>query len=159
MWEASETIDVGAPPEAVWAVVADIEGHTRLAGSGEVKAIRMSGPPGLGTRFEGDIEVGVVGSFVAQCEIAAWDPPSRLAWKSWPPLDEGETSDHQIEVNWEFLLTPHGEGTRVEHRFSVPPPKAGAEELADFLERTNRIDAVRAGMRQTLENLRVAVES
>lgn len=158
MWQASEQLRIAAAPDAVWRIVADIEGHTRLAGSGEVKAIRISGPVAVGTTFEGDIATGEVGSFLARCAIEAADEPRRLGWVSFPPLDEDETEDHQIEVHWAFDLVPDGDGTLVTHTFEVPRPKAGAEELAAFLERTDRIATVRAGMVRTLENVRAAAE-
>jgi len=157
-WEASESIRVEASPEDVWAIVADIEGHSALAGSGEVLAIRLSGPLAAGTTFEGDIRVDEFGSFVSRCVVEDVTEPTRLAWVSYPPLDDDEIDDHQIEVHWSFDLTPADGGTEVEHRFFVPPPKLGAEELAEFMERTDRITTVRAGMRQTLANLKRAAE-
>ena len=85
--------------------------------------------------------------------------PTRLAWVSYPPLDEGEMEDHQIEVHWSFELTPTGDGgTDLRHSFSVPSPKLGADELAAFLERTDRIATVRSGMKQTLANVKAAAE-
>lgn len=159
MWEAVERIAIEAPPESVWAIVSDIEGHPNLAGSGEVRSIRMDGPLAVGTTFEGDVVVGTYGSFVARCAVTALEPGRELAWVSYPPLDEGETEDHQIEVHWSFLLAPVGDATEVEHRFHVPEPKMGTEELAAFLERTDRITTVRAGMRATLENLKRRAES
>lgn len=158
MWHATEQLTVAAPPAAVWHVVADIEGHTRLAGSGEVRAIRLHGDVVPGTTFEGDIATGEVGSFVSRNVIETVDEPRRLAWVSYPPLDDDETEDHQIEVHWAFELAPDGDGTLLTHTFTVPRPKAGADELAAFLERTDRIATVRKGMRRTLENARAASE-
>lgn len=51
-----------------------------------------------------------------------------------------------------------GGGTAVEHGFRVLEPKAGAAELAAFLERTDRIATVRSGMRQTLANVTARCE-
>lgn len=158
MWTAREQLRIAASPEAVWRVVADVEAHTRLAGSGEVKAIRMSGPVAAGTTFEGEITTGEVGSFVSRNVIEAADEPRRLAWVSYPPLDEGETLEHQIEVHWAFELVPDGDGALLTHTFVVPRPKAGGDELASFLDRTGRISTVRAGMLRTLENVRIAAE-
>jgi uncharacterized protein YndB with AHSA1/START domain len=159
MWHASESLTIAAPPDAVWDVVADIDGHVGLAGSGEVKAIRFEGPLEAGATFEGDIATGEVGSFVSRNVIHEVDEPRRLVWRSYPPLDEDETPDHQIEVIWSFTLTPTPDGTEVVHGFEVPRPKAGADDLAAFLERTDRVETVKTGMRKTLENLRRAVES
>lgn len=46
MWEGQDRVQVAASPEAVWKVIADIEGHARLAGSSEILAIRFQGPSG-----------------------------------------------------------------------------------------------------------------
>jgi uncharacterized protein YndB with AHSA1/START domain len=158
VWHVTESIEISAPPEAVWEVVADIEGHARLAGSGEVRAIRFDGPLEPGATFEGDIATGEVGSFVSRNVIHEVDRPSRLVWRSYPPLDEDETPDHQIEVIWSFTLTLSSAGTDVTHGFQVPRPKAGADELQAFLDRTNRIETVGQGMRRTLENLKRAAD-
>lgn len=159
MWHASEQITIAATPATVWSIVADLESHARLAGSGEVRSIRVSGPIGVGTIFEGAISVGSVGSFVSRNIIEVCDAPQRLAWVSYPPLDEGETDEHQIEVHWAFTLTPAGDGTRLEHTFEVPRPRAGGDELEQFLERTDRIATVAEGMRRTLTNVKDAAES
>ena len=158
MWHVSEHIAISATPPGVWDVVADIDGHTRLAGSGEVKAIRFDGPLEPGATFEGDIATGEVGSFVSRNVIHEVDRPNRLVWRSYPPLDDDETPDYQIEVIWSFTLTADADGTAVTHSFEVPRPKAGADQLAAFLERTDRIETVRQGMRRTLENLKQAAE-
>ena len=51
------------------------------------------------------------------------------------------------------------DGAMVDHAFRVVEPKVGAEELTDFFERTNRVGSIRAGMRQTLTNLKAAAEA
>lgn len=158
MWEATEDIDISAPPQRVWEVVADFRRHPALAGSREVNAIRFDGALEPGATFEGDITVGEVGNFVSRNVVDTVDPPNRLVWRSYPPLDEGETPDHQIEVIWSFSISPRGSGATVTHDFRVPRPKAGADELAAFFERTDRLSTVREGMRRTLENVRRAAE-
>jgi hypothetical protein len=54
------------------------------------------------------------------------------------PPELGETEDHQVEVQWWFRLSPNGSRTVVEHSFRVLPPRAGAEQFAEFIERTGR---------------------
>jgi uncharacterized protein YndB with AHSA1/START domain len=115
--EATETVHIAAAPERVWAVVANVRGHAALAGSGEVLAIRMDGPVVAGATFEGDIRVGEVGSFVSRNVVEEVSEPHRLAWVSYPPLDEDETEDHQIEVHWSFDLVPAEGGTELRHGF------------------------------------------
>jgi hypothetical protein len=40
----------------------------------------------------------------------------------------------------------------------IPPPKAGADELAEFFARTDRITTVRDGMGRMLANVKAAAE-
>ena len=158
-WQAATEIDVAATPERLWAIVSDIGRHPVLAGSGEVLAVRMDGPLAVGTSFESDVRTGEVGSFSPRCIIEAVDEPRRLGWVSLPPLDEGETEAHQIEVHWAFDIAPLPNGCRLAHTVHIPRPTAGADELASFFTRTNRLATVRAGMQRTVENVKGAAES
>jgi hypothetical protein len=158
VWEVVERTQVAAAPGAVWRVVSDIGEHPALAGSGEVQAVRLDGGVAPGATFESDVTVGVVGSFVSHNVIDRVDEQRELAWTSYPPIDDDETPDHQIEVHWWFRLEPSWQGTEVEHGFRVPPPRAGAEELGRFLERTGRLETVRQGMVRTLANVKARAE-
>lgn len=157
-WHAEAEIDIEAPPERVWAIVSDISRHPALAGSDEVLAVRMNGPVAVGTTFESDVRTGEVGSFSPRCVIETLEEQRRLGWVSLFPLEEGETEDHQIEVHWTFDLEATPSGTRLAHTVRIPPPKLGADELADFFERTDRITTVRTGMDRTLENIKAAAQ-
>ena len=158
MFEAEERVEVEAEPEQVWAVIADFGSHPVLAGSGEVKAVRIDGPVAVGAEFEGDVVVGGVRSFTSRNVIEVADRPHELGWVSFPPLLDGQTPDHQIEVHWTFRLTPTETGTSVEHRFLAPAPKADADEWIALMERIDRVSTVREGMRRTLANLKYAAE-
>ena len=70
----------------------------------------MSGPVVAGSTFEADVRTGEVGSFVSRNIVVDATEPRRLAWVSYPPLDDDETEDHQIEVHWSFDLTPTPDG-------------------------------------------------
>ena len=159
MWQVVENVAVAAPTGRVWRVISDFEGHPELAGSGEVLAVRLRGSAEPGAEFEADVATGEVGSFVSRNRIDVMDEPRELRWTSYPPLDDDETEEHQIEVKWWFRLSPSWTGTDVEHGFSVAPPRAGAEELAAFLERTDRIATVRRGMLVTLANVKARAEA
>lgn len=147
-WGADVAVHVAAPAEQVWMIVSDISRHPTLAGSGEVLAVHMNGPLAVGTTFDSDVKTGEVGSFSPQCTIEEVNEPRRLAWVSRPPLDPGETEDHQIEVYWAFDMIAMPNGTQVRHTVRIPAPKAGANDLAAFFERTNRMATVRTGMQQ-----------
>lgn len=158
-WQAEAETAIAAPPETVWGVVSDFSRHPALAGSGEVLAIRMHGPLAVGTTFDSDVRTGEVGSFSPSCEIESVDAHRRLGWVSRFPLEEGETEDHRIEVHWTFTLEPTPPGTRLVHTVHIPPPRAGADELAEFFARTDRITTVRDGMRRTVANVKAAAET
>ncbi len=157
-WYAEAEIHIEASPERVWAVVSDISRHPELAGSGEVLAVRVNGPVAVGTTFDSDVRTGEVGSFSPRCVIETVEEQRRLGWVSLFPLEEGETEDHQIEVHWTFDLEPMPSGTRLIHTVHIPHPKLGAEELASFFERTDRITTVRTGMERTVLNIKAASE-
>jgi len=159
VWQVVESASVAAPIGLVWNVVSDFERHPQLAGSGEVRDVRLHGPAAPGSRFDSDVATGEAGSFVSRNRIDVVDEPRELRWTSYPPLDDDETEDHQIEVNWWFRLSPSWTGTDIEHGFTVAPPRAGAEELAAFLERTDRIATVRRGMLVTLANVKECAET
>ena len=44
------------------------------------------------------------------------------------------------------------------HTVRIPLPRLGADELAEFFERTDRITTVRTGMVRTLENIKTAAQ-
>lgn len=157
MWEGSEQVVVAASPEAVWAIIVDVARHAELAGSGEIAAVRLHGPVALGSTWEADIRVPKLDEpFVARSEVLVFDPPREFSWSSEPPpIIDGEP-ESVPQVTWWFRLSPHAEGTLVDHAFRVVEPKVGAAELTDFFESTNRVASILAGMRQTLGNLEAA---
>ena len=159
MWEGSERIVVTASPEAVWVIITDVARHPDLAGSGEIASIRLDGPVALGSRWEADIRVpGLDEPFVARSEVLVFDHPREFSWSSEPPpIVDGEPRSAP-HVTWWFRLSPHAEGTVVDHAFRVVEPQVGADELTEFFESTNRVDSILAGMRQTLTNLKAAAE-
>jgi uncharacterized protein YndB with AHSA1/START domain len=158
MFEADAEAVVAAPPERVWQVISDFSRHPKLAGSGEVTQVRMTSDLRSGATFDSDVTVSEVRSFVSRNIVDVVDRPHELSWRSYPPLLDGQTPDHQIEVRWSFRLEPAPEGaTRVVHRFEAPAPTAGAAEWIALMQRIDRVATVRAGMHRTLANLDAAV--
>jgi hypothetical protein len=159
MWEGSERLVVAATAEKVWAVVADVPGHADLAGSGEIGAIRLHGPVALGSTWEADIRVpGLDEPFVARSEVLVFDAPTEFSWSSEPPPLRTDDPRSVPHVTWWFRLAADEGGTVVEHAFRVVEPEVAADELAEFFDRTNRADSIRAGMRTTLEHIKARVE-
>lgn len=99
MWEVVERAEIAARPGRVWRIISDIEGHADLAGSGEVRAIRI--------------------------DVA--DEPRELAWTSLLSLDDG--TGEPTEVQWWFQLAPNWTGTEVEHGVRVERAPLASEQL------------------------------
>ena len=158
MWQGAEQIDVAAPPELVWAIVTNVERHPDLAGSGEVRSIRMDGPLAVGTEWEAEIGVAKVGEpFMSRSLVISLDEPSEFAWTSIPLVDDNP--DERPLVTWSFVISPSGDGCTVEHTCRVDAPKIGPDEFrVFFLEQLNRPPTILAGMRKTLDNVKTLAE-
>jgi uncharacterized protein YndB with AHSA1/START domain len=149
---------LAATPHAVFGVLGDPARHAELAGSGEVKAVRLRDDRqvGVGSSFEADEEIRVgrkTQKFTAVSTITEYEPPHVIAWTSMPP---GRPRPRRIQ--WWYRLEPVEAGTRVSERVEV--------DLGTVLNlvmklpyRKVRGPAVRAGMAKTLENLEQLLES
>lgn len=158
MWQGTERIEIHAPPVAVWAVIADVARHAELAGSGEVKAVRLHGALAKGATWEADEVVRGMGAFTATSECTEFDPPRAFAWRSFPPPVKKGNFDSVLDVTWGYRLTPEDGGTLLEQWFRVLEPRSGALMVKAFYLLTRRATTVRRGMRRTLRNVKAAVE-
>ena len=156
-WQATETIEIDAPPEAVWRIVTDVGRHPQLAGSGEVKAIRTNGRLSVGTTWEADEKV-MGQSFQAMSRCIELEPARAFGWQSFPPPMRKGRPDSAPEVTWRFDLSPARAGTLVEHSFRVAAPASGAGLFRALYAVTRRPRTIRRGMRGTLRNLKTAAE-
>ena len=158
MWEGHDHIQVAASLEAVWKVISDIESHGRLAGSGEIQAIRFQGPLQIGASWEADEQITGVGRFTAVSTCTVHDPPRELAWKPQaPPIRKGR-DDSRPDITWWFRLHPRDGGTLLEHGFRVVEPKVGAAMMKIFYALSRREQTIRRGMARTLQNVKAAAE-
>ena len=157
MWEGSERAVIAASREKVWGVITDVGVHAKLAGSGEIEAIRLHGPVALGSTWEADIRVpGLDEPFVSRSTVLVFDALTEFSWSSEPrPVVPGEPRSVPM-VTWWFRLSADGDRTTLDHSFRVVEPEVGADELEEFFERTDRVASIRAGMRTTLENIQVS---
>jgi hypothetical protein len=158
MWQGLERVQVAASPEAVWKVISDIPGHARLAGSGEIQAIRFEGPLRVGARWEADEHIKGLGRFTAVSACTVHDPSRELAWKPQaPPVRKGR-EESRPDITWWYRLHPNEAGTQLEHGFRVVEPKSGAAIMKVFYALSRREQAIRRGMRRTLQNVKAAAE-
>src|SRR3989442_126732 len=150
MWEGNEQIEIDAPPERVWAVITDVERHPELAGSGEVRTIRIDGPLAVGTEWEAEIGVPKIDDpFMSRSRVIALAEPSEFVWTSVPLVSENH--DELPLVTWSFVISPSAGGCTVAHTCCVDAQKVGADEFTTFfMETLNRPPTILAGMRKTL---------
>lgn len=147
---------IHATPEQVFALVSDLRRHPALAGSGEVKTLRLTSPEpiGVGTTFEADEDIQFGRKrmqFAARSEIVEYDPPRLISWTSLPP---GRPKPRRIQ--WWFRLEPVENDTRVEHQIQVDMGPIINRLVGPYYGRI-RVPYVKAGMAQTLENLAKAI--
>ncbi|MFP5218595.1 MAG: SRPBCC family protein [Actinomycetes bacterium] len=145
-----------ATPQALFDVMSDLRRHPEIAGSEEVKALRVHGdrPIGIGTTFEADEEVPFgkkTTRFTAKSIITAYDPPRHIAWRSEPP---GRPRATRVEWSWSF--EPTQGGTRTVHRAEVEFAPLTALTLKPIYGRM-RAPYVRRGMERSLDRLAAAV--
>jgi len=158
MWEGQDRVQVAASPEAVWKVIADIEGHARLADSGEILAVRFQGPLRVGARWEADERITGVGRFTALSTCTVYDPPRELAWEPQaPPVRKGREQSRP-DITWWFRLHPGEGGTLLEHGFRVVEPMVGGAMMKAFYALSRRERTIRRGMARTLQNVKAAAE-
>jgi hypothetical protein len=139
---------IAAPPERLWAIVADPARHPELAGSREPRETRLlsPGPLAAGCRFESRQKwIGI--RYTSRSEVAACDEPRLLRW----------TVDNQTD--WEFRFEPVDTGnqesgvTQVTHsyRWTIRLPGPFRVLLGPLISMRNRTNA--RGMVGTLRNL------
>ena len=129
--------------------------HSSLAGSGEVKAVRLHGSLAPGSTWEADERV-LGQSFVARSQCLTLVEGEEISWRSFPPPLRKGDDDSVSDVRWWFRLEPAGSGTRVVHSFRVVAPKSRGWMLRVVYALSRRPGKIRTGMRRTLENLAVA---
>ena len=129
---------VGAPPEEVFALLADPHRHHEFDGSGTVRAA-VSGPRQLqlGDRFGMDMKRGL--SYRTSNRVVEFEPDRRIAWC------------HFAKAIWRYELEPVPGGTRITETFdySGSPmrrgmelfgfPKGNAKSIRDTLRRLQAI--------------------
>ncbi|MFK5583117.1 SRPBCC family protein [Serinicoccus sp. LYQ131] len=139
----SASIDVDAPAEVVFAILADPRQHSRIDGSGSVRSVE--GPERLS---EGATFVARMRMFGAPYRITntvvEFEADRRIAWR------------HFGGHRWRYLLEPlPGERTRVTEQFDYSRYTGMSRRLVEVLRFPTRN---RDGIEQTLVRLKDAAE-
>jgi len=135
---------IGVPSAALYAYLLDFPRHSEWVSNISRVSQVTPGPIGVGTIFrtqEGPppvpllTKVRMMRHFIAgllsgakpysRAEITALEPGQRIAWRAGVPRGEGYFN----LAEWEFILQPQGEATRLVQRFCYKPQEAGAARM------------------------------
>jgi uncharacterized protein YndB with AHSA1/START domain len=140
----SESVEVAAPPEVVFAILADPRQHARIDGSGSVQEM-LRGPERLSKGASFGMDMKLFGlPYKIRNTVVEFEEGRRIAWR------------HFGGHRWRYVLEPTEGGTRVTESFDYSRyglPQRLVIELAGFPERN------RAGIAATLVKLKVAAEA
>jgi uncharacterized protein YndB with AHSA1/START domain len=140
----SDSVDVAAPPEVVFAILADPSQHTRIDGSGSVQEL-LKGPERLSKGASFGMDMKLFGlPYKIRNHVVEFEEGRRIAWR------------HFGGHRWRYVLEPTPTGTTVTESFDYSRhPLLGrlVIELAGFPERNRR------GIAGTLAKLKEAAEA
>jgi hypothetical protein len=107
----TRSVVVAAPPEEVFALLADIRRHPEIDGSGTVRgALRGPERLTLGSRFGMKMRLGI--PYVITSEVIEFTEGRRIAWRHF---------GHHV---WRYELEPVGTGTKITESFDWRPSRA-----------------------------------
>jgi len=141
----SSSIDVAAPADVVFGILADPRQHARIDGSGSVRDT-VSGPERLerGATFGVDMKLGGVPYRISN-RVVEFEEGRRIAWR------------HFGGHRWRYELEPvAGGGTRVTESFDYSMYAAPQRLLVEALGFPSRN---RRGIEQTLHTLKSVAEA
>lgn len=140
----SECIDIVAPPEVVFAILADPKQQSRIDGSGSVRGL-LKGPDRLSKGATFGVDMKLFGlPYKIRNTVVEFEEGRKVAWR------------HFGGHRWRYVLEPTDTGTRVTESFDYSmygTPQRLLIELAGFPSRN------RAGIAGTLVNLKEAAEA
>jgi len=158
MSEVETSIDIDAPPEAVWALAMDParladwvtihRGAEWLDGVTEAK---------VGAWFAGHNQHPAIGEWTATSEIVECEPCRAFAWSVGGAAEAAAT--------WRFELTPDGDGTRLKQWMRMGPARSGLTPAIQARpDKEERIVARRqaehaANMQATVDGIKALAEA
>lgn len=148
---------IAAPPERVFALLADPARHTELDGAGMLRGLDSGPSPvgGVGDAFVMNMHQDAFGAYQMRSEITEFEPDRKIAWA--PDIHPKDALSAHIgdldpcgqQYIWELEATGDG-GTRVTHTYDWSRLR---DKSAEGLYPIVSEDAMRA----SVEQLRAAV--
>jgi len=150
-----ETVErvIPAPPEKIWALVADPRRHKDINGNDTVRdAFDVPQQLALGSTFGMNMEFG--GDYTMVNTVIEYDENRRIAWQARPPAG-GSRWRHMFGGRiWRFELEPVDGGTRVRESWDVSQEGTfgtrwlvrlyGTKTKANMVKTLDRIEALTA---------------
>jgi uncharacterized protein YndB with AHSA1/START domain len=141
---------IPAPPERIFALLADPAQHHTFDGSGTVRDAKAAGaePVQLGSQFGMNMKLGFPYSMVNT--VVEFEPDRRIAWQTRPPGIFAKLFGGRI---WRYELEPADGGTIVRESWDIrqekPSPaivrRAGKHTRENMEKTLARIEQVVAG--------------
>lgn len=127
MWETESTIEIAAPPDAVYSYLADFSRHPEWSTGVKEMVLVGEGPLAVGKELRATETVPA--RFTSRARITALEPGRRIAWEAW----DGRT----IRAYWVFELAPgkNGSTTLVQRARFQPTSLLGRILLAAMRRR------------------------
>ena len=112
---------IAAPPEKIFAYLADASKHPEIDGSGTVKKVRDDLPTKLtlGSRFGMDMKLGMSYSMVST--VIEFEDNRRIAWQTKPSF--GLLDKLFAGRIWRYVLEPVEGGTKVTESWDISQDK------------------------------------
>lgn len=138
---------IPAPPEAIFALLADPTRHREIDGSGTVRNAKVASQQvELGSQFGMSMKMGLPYSMVST--VVELEPNRRIAWQTRGPGPVGGLVGGRI---WRYELEPREGGTLVRESWDIrqesvltkpavrPAAKKTAANMAATLERIEQV--------------------
>jgi uncharacterized protein YndB with AHSA1/START domain len=143
---ASVSVDIAAPVEVVWDLIADV---TRM-GAWSPECVRAewldsTSGPAVGSRFRGHNQLGTF-EWDVTCTVTEYERPRVFAFDA--PWETAAPS------HWRFEIAPHEFGATLTESFDAPLINVEGS-IANF---DGRFEALVEGVRSTLANIKNGAE-
>ena len=132
---------INAPPEKVFAYVADLQKHPEWSHIEELKKT-SDGAVGVGSTYESrGKNLGM--TTTDKIEVTEYQSNQRIGWRS--------RGGFGMQFNWSFEVQPQGDGTLLIERFE-PPSGAIANLIGRFAQKST-VTAIQEGLARIKEKL------
>lgn len=155
---AQAALFVDATPEAVWALVSDIQLPARFSDEFDgADFLDGATSPAVGARFVGRNHHPAAGEWETVCEIVECEPGATFGYVVGPPGDPS--------AQWRFELSPEGAGTRVTQWMRMGPARSYLNVAIDAMPDKEsriirrRLAEHRSNMEATLQGIKALLES